>query len=152
MSAMRSRVHAVVLPSEVGEFADEVRAVFLELGRTFGVESLAGECSPPVDVFETDETVEMTVDLPGVDPTAVRVLTKGDAVLVVGEKAARRGRSDSSFHLVERGFGRFARAVRLGRACDASRAHATLRNGELRITIPKIADRRGRTIAVPITS
>lgn len=152
MSPMRSRVHAVVLPSEVHEFADEIRRVYLELGRAFGPELLAGECSPPLDVFETDETVEMTVDLPGVDPAAVRVLAKGDAVLVVGEKAARRGRADSSFHLVERGFGRFARAVRLGRACDASRAHATLRQGQLHITIPKIADRRGRTIAVPITS
>lgn len=149
---MRSRIHAVVLPSEVGEFADEIRRVFLELGRTFGPDSLAGECAPPIDVFETDEAVEMTVDLPGVDLAAVHVLAKGDAVLVVGEKAARRGGADSSFHLVERGFGRFARLVRLGRACDASDARATLRNGELRITIPKIAERRGRTISVPITS
>ena len=149
---MRSRIHAVVLPSEVGDFADEVRRVFLELGRTFGAGSLAGECSPPIDVFETDDAVEMTVDLPGVDPAAVRILVKGDAVLIVGEKAARRGRGESSFHLVERGFGRFARVVRLGRACDASHARATLGDGELRISIPKIADRRGRAIAIPITS
>jgi HSP20 family protein len=149
---VRSRIHAVVLPSEVGDFSAEIREVFLELGRTFGAGSLAGECSPPIDVFETDEAVELAVDLAGVDPAAVRILVKGDALLIVGEKAARRGRSESSFHLVERGFGRFARAIRLGHACDASRARATLDRGELRISIPKIADRRGRARTIPITS
>jgi HSP20 family protein len=147
---VRSRIHAVVLPSEIGDFAAEIRQVFLDLGRTFGVESLAGECSPSIDVFETEEAVELAVELPGVDAGAVRVLLKGDSVLIVGEKAARRGRGESSFHLVERGFGRFARVVTLGRSCDAARARATLRHGELRISIPKIADRRGRATTGPI--
>src|SRR3954469_12061455 len=149
---MRSRVHAVVLPSEVGDFADEVRRVFLELGRTFGLESLAGECSPALDVFETDDRIEIIVDLPGVGPSAVRVIAKAGALLVAGEKAVRRGVSDSSFHLVERGFGRFARSVRLSCACDTAAARATLADGELRIRIPKLADRRGRAIHVPISA
>jgi HSP20 family protein len=149
---MRSRVQAVVLPSEVGEFADEVRRIFLELGRTFGLESLAGECSPALDVFETDRRVEIAVDLPGVDPAAVRIILKGPSVLIAGEKTVRRGLTDSSFHLVERGFGRFARAVRLSCSCDSTSARATLVNGELRISIPKVADRRGQPIRVPISA
>jgi HSP20 family protein len=148
---MRSRIHAVALPSEVGEFADEVRRVFLELGRTFGLESLAGECSPPIDVFETDETLEVAVDLPGVSLETIRVLIKAGTVLIVGEKPERRIAGESSFHLVERGFGRFARSIRFTQACDASRARATIGDGELRVSIPKIADRRGRTVHVPIT-
>ena len=147
---MRSRVHAVLLPSEIGEFADEVRRLFRELGRTFGADSLAGECAPAIDVFETDDAMQITVDLPGVAPSAVRVLMKGDVVLVAGEKIARRGHGESSFHLVERGFGRFARTVRLGRPCDASRARARFTSGELRISIPKIEERRGRTIPIAI--
>jgi len=148
--AMRSRVHAVLLPAEVNEFAEEIRRVFLELGRAFGAESLTGECSPPVDVFETDESVEVTMDVPGVAADALRVIMKVDTILVAGEKTARRGHGESSFHLVERGFGRFARTVRLGRPCDASRAHATLAAGELRISIPKIAERRGRPIPIAV--
>jgi len=146
---MRSRIHAIAFPSEIGEFADDVRQVFQELGRAFGSESLAGECAPLVDVYETDDTLEITVDLPGIDPAAVRVIGKGDAVLIAGEKAARRARRESSFHLVERGYGRFARVVRLGRACNTSKARATLVHGELRVSIPKIADQRGR--GIPIT-
>jgi HSP20 family protein len=63
----------------------------------------------------------------------------------------RRGRGDSSFHLVERGFGRFARAVRLSGAVDASRASASLVDGELRVSLPKIAERRGRAIHVAVS-
>ena len=151
-AAMRSRIHAVVLPSEVGDFADEVRRVFLGLGCTFGMESLAGECTPALDVFETDTSVEIAVDLPGVEPAAVRVITQAGTVLIAGEKPARRAQRESTFHLVERGFGRFARSVRLTGACDASKARAVLADGELRISIPKIADRRGRTIQVPVES
>ena len=46
--------------------------------------------------------------------------------------------------------GRFARTVRLGRPCDASRARAQCSNGELRITVPKIAERRGRTLQIEV--
>ena len=148
---MRHRIHAIALPSELGDFTAEVRQVFLELGRAFGSESLAGECAPPLDVYETDDLIEITMDLPGADAAAVRVIGKGDSVLIAGEKAARRPRRESSFHLVERGYGRFARVVRLGRACDTTRARATLVNGELRVSIPKVAERRGKAIPIAIT-
>ncbi|HEV3062264.1 MAG TPA: Hsp20/alpha crystallin family protein [Vicinamibacterales bacterium] len=146
---MRGRTFAVALPSEIGDFSDEVRRVFLELGRVFGADSLAGECSPTIDVYETDDAIEIAVDLPGVEPSAVRVIGKGDSILVAGEKPPRRVRGESTFHLVERGYGRFARAVRIAGACDMSRATATLAGGELRISLPKVAERRGR--AIPIT-
>jgi HSP20 family protein len=147
---MRSRIHAVVLPSEVGDFADEVRQLFAELGRAYGPDTLAGECSPPLDVYETDHTLQISMDLPGVDAAAVRIVVKAAAILIAGEKAPRRGRGDSSFHLVERGFGRFARTVRLSAACDAGQAHASLVDGELMITLPKIAERRGRAITIQV--
>ena len=145
---VRPTIHGLVLTPEIGEFAEEVRRIFAELGR-FG-ESLAGECSPPVDVYETDEAVQVTMDLPGVSPEAVRVIAKGNALLIAGEKASRRGRGDSSFHLVERGYGRFARSIRLSAPCDPARARAELVDGELRVTIPRIAERRGRGLAIPV--
>jgi HSP20 family protein len=146
---MRSRIQAVVLPSEAGEFGDEVRRIFVELGRTSG-EVLTGECSPPLDVYETDDSVEIILDLPGVELNAVRIVAKGQTIIIAGEKAPRRGRGDSSFHLVERGYGRFARAVRLTAACDTAKARAKLSNGELRVTLPKIDEQRSRTIRIPI--
>jgi HSP20 family protein len=147
---MRSRIHTIAFPSEIGDFAAEVRRIFLELGRASGSDSLAGECAPPLDVYETDHAFEITMDLPGVDPAAIRVLGKGDSVLIAGEKSARRAHGESSFHLVERDYGRFARVIRLGRPCDTSQAHATLASGELRISIPKIADRRTKAVSITV--
>lgn len=113
---------------------------------------VAGECMPVVDVFETDRSVEIVLDLPGVAADAVRILLKSGTLLIVGEKErpdfSKRG--PASFHLVERDFGRFARAVRIGTAIDGSQARARLANGELRIVLPRIHDRRGAGILVPI--
>jgi HSP20 family protein len=149
---MRSRIQAVVLPSEPTEFREEVRRIFRELDRDDTEGTLTGECAPALDVYETDETVEVTVDLPGVDASAVRVVAKGGTILIAGNKAPRRVRPESSFHLVERGYGRFARAIRLAVACDTSRARAALVDGELRVSIPKTADRRGRTIPITVST
>ena len=113
---------------------------------------VAGECMPVVDVFETDRTVEVVLDLPGVAPDAVRVLFKSGVILIVGEKErpdmSRRG--PASFHLVERDFGRFARAVKITTAIDGAQVTARLANGALRIVLPRIQERRGAGRLVPI--
>jgi HSP20 family protein len=138
--------------SEIGDFADELRRLFVETGGLDSEASLTADCSPPLDVYETDETLEITVDVPGVDPRALRLVVKGNALLIAGQKMARRGRGSSSFHLVERGYGRFARAVRLATPCDTARTRATLTDGELRLVVPKISERRGRAIRIPISA
>jgi HSP20 family protein len=148
---MRSRFTVAAVPSEVSDFAEEVQRVFLELSRSVGADLLAGQCSPAIDVFERDEAIEIVVDLPGVEASAVRVVAKGDTVLIVGEKTTRRPHGESSFHLVERDFGRFARAVRVVRACDMGSATARLVDGELRVSMPKIVERRRRPIPIAIS-
>jgi len=115
---------------------------------------VAGECMPVVDVFETERAVEVVVDLPGVGSDAIRILFKAGVLLMVGEKErpdlAKRG--PASFHLVERDFGRFARAVRIHSAVDGSQVHARLANGELRVVLPRILERRGTGRIIPIES
>jgi HSP20 family protein len=107
---------------------------------------------PVVDVFETERAVEVVVDLPGVTNDAVRILFKGGVLLIVGEKERPdpSKRTPASFHLVERDFGRFARAVRIMAAIDGAHAKARLHNGELRIVLPRLKERRGGGILVPI--
>jgi HSP20 family protein len=147
---MPPRVQAVVIPSESSEFAEELTRLLKDVARSAG-SFLSAECSPALDVYETDDAFEIAMDLPGVDINAVRIIAKGNAVLIAGEKTPKRGRGDTSFHLVERAYGRFARVARLTKPCDSSRAQATFVNGELRISLPKISDRRGRTTSIPIT-
>jgi HSP20 family protein len=143
---------SVLLSGELGDLADDVRRLFQELGHASARASAAvGDCVPPLDVLETDEAVQVLMDLPGVPVASVKVLLKGDVVLVVGEKwAGSPGVGTGGYHLVERGSGRFARAVRVAGAFDGSRVAATLVNGELRVTLPKLGERRGRGVQIPI--
>ncbi len=153
----RSRMqdlHRIVMSSEVREFADEVGRLFAEIDRAGGHRAAAGQCTPALDVLETETSVELVLDLPGTSPDLVRVMIKGNAVIVAGEKASPYAgeRADTTFHVVERGYGRFARAVRVDGAVDAAAARAVLRGGELRVVLPKIVDRRGKEILVPVVT
>jgi HSP20 family protein len=143
---------SLIPADEATELADDVRRLFDELSRTLPREQrvFSGECHPPLDVLETDDAVEITVDLAGILPEALRVLFRGGVVLIVGEKAPPAGRGELTYHLVEREFGRFARAVRLDGAVNAGDAKATFRDGELLIVLPKIADRRGSAHRIPV--
>jgi HSP20 family protein len=136
------------------DLAEDVRRLFEDLSRRRPDRRhmVAGECMPVVDVFETERRVEIVLDLPGVAADCIRILFKSGVVIIVGEKErpdlSKRG--PASFHLVERDFGRFARAVRITTAIDASAARARLSQGELRIVLPRLNERRGGGILVPI--
>jgi HSP20 family protein len=141
-----------LLPSgEATELADDIRQLFDDLARTLPRESRAfsGECHPSLDVLETDDAVEVFVDVAGVPAEAIRVLYRAGVLVVVGEKAPHGGGGEQ-FHLVEREFGRFVRGVRVSGAFDIGRARATLRDGELTILLPKLNDRRGQPHRIPI--
>jgi HSP20 family protein len=143
----------MLISMDVGDLGHEVRRLFDELGkrRPERRHMVSGECMPLQDVFETDRSIEIVLDLPGVPPESCRILIKAGVVLVVGEKERPEpSRGPASFHLVERDFGRFARAVRVHAAIDASKAHARIKDGELRIVLPKQVERRGREIPVAI--
>lgn len=137
----------------IGDLADDVRRMFEELERAQPrCRGLTGEYSPELDVIETPEAYEIHVDLPGVGPESVRLCFKRGAVVIAGQKLAPRapGDADARFHRVEREYGRFARAIRLPGAIDASRSRASLRDGELLLKVPKILDRREQEIVIPI--
>ncbi len=135
------------------ELADDVRALFDDLAGSLQHEQRAysGECHPVLDVYETDESIELIVDVSGVPPEAIRVLFRDGVVLIAGEKAPARTSEDQTFHLVEREFGRFARAVRVGGSFAVTQASATLSDGELTIQLPKMTERRGQGHRIPVT-
>jgi HSP20 family protein len=127
------------------ELAGDIQELFDDLAGSLPRErrALSGEWRPSLDVYETDTELEVVVDVSGVAAEAIRILFRGDVLVVVGEKAPVAPGDGQTFHLVEREFGRFARAVRLTGAFDVSRARATLRNGELTIVLPTMVERRG---------
>ena len=131
--------------------ADDARRLLDELDRDVpGAAQSSGECRPALDIIETTEATEVIVDVPGISPAAIRVAIRRDTVIVVGAKLPLSSPGDARFHLAERNYGRFARAVRIAGAFDGSRAKAVLNAGLLRIVLPRIDDRRGRLIHIDV--
>lgn len=139
------------LDQETADLAEDARRLLAELDRQIpGAAGLNAECRPAVDVLETSAAIEVVVDVPGVSPDSVRVAVRRRTLLIVGAKFAPAADPTARFHLAERSYGRFARAVRLSGAFDASRARAAATAGELRIVLPRLDDRRGRILEIPV--
>jgi HSP20 family protein len=133
------------------DLADDARLLLIELDRDVpGAATTTAECRPPLDVFETTDAVEVVIDVPGVPPDHLRVAVRRTTLIIVGAKVTPAGESDMRYHLAERSYGRFARAVRLAVAVDATRAHARASAGELRVSLPRIGERRGVVFRVPV--
>jgi HSP20 family protein len=133
------------------ELADEARRLLLELDRDVpGAATLTAECRPPIDVYETPESLEVVIDVPGVPPEFLRVAVRRSTLVVVGAKLTPRTEGDARYHLAERNYGRFARAIRLAGAIDAAGAKASAGGGELRVTLPRVDDRRGLVHHIPV--
>jgi HSP20 family protein len=129
----------------------ERRELPVDLMRLLETTGAAAECTPPLDLVETDAAIELLVDLPGVRAADVEIVFAQNVLLVTGLKmpAVCEDR-EAGFHVAERAFGRFGRAISLDGAYDVGRASATLRDGELRIVLPRLDDRRQAQIRIPI--
>ncbi|RPH58156.1 MAG: Hsp20/alpha crystallin family protein [Acidobacteria bacterium] len=148
------RLNPTLPSADLNLVTNDIRQLFEELERTArgSGEYSTGEYTPPLDVYETDRTFEVRMDVPGVRVDSLRVVFKHGVLIIVGAKAPVTSvpPGSATFHLVEREFGRFARAVRLTTAVDVAQARARLIEGELWVTVPKIADRRGQELQVAI--
>ena len=133
------------------EMGDELRRLFDLLDGESRAAGGTGETNPPVDVIESPPTITIVMDLPGVPADAVQIVLSRGTLLIAGTKLPSAcAHKEAAFHLAERTFGRFGRMVRLSGAVDGGRARATLRAGELRIEVPRLEERRGRQIRIPI--
>lgn len=132
---------------------DDLRRLVDLLEADVNASGIAGECAPPFDVVQSAAAIEIVIDVPGVDRDSLQVVFSRGMVLIAGTKRASVcSHSDAAFHLAERSFGRFARGVRVAGAVDAGRAKAVLNAGELRIVLPRLAERRGGPITISVES
>ena len=111
---------------------------------------LLGGWAPVVDVNESASDVGITVELPGIDPSAVEITYENDVLTVKGEKKATRkeGDTETRYHIVERTFGAFTRSFRMPKGLDESKIDAQYANGVLTIRVPKAAVAAPRKIEI----
>ncbi len=109
-------------------------------------------CQPPADVVEVEDVVRVLLEIPGVPVSSVQVRVVGNRIEVTGEKVTDFPAGETSFLCLERIFGKFRRAFEVRGSVNLGEVSARMANGILVITIPKIADRRGRERRIPVTA
>ena len=109
-------------------------------------------CQPPSDVVEMDDAVRVVLEIPGIPAASVQVRVLGNRIEITGEKPPDFPAGETSFLCLERIFGKFQRAFEVRGSVNLGEVSARMANGILVITIPKIADRRGRERRIPVTT
>ena len=137
------------LPASPDFIAADLRKFLSELASPIS-DDVDAEYRPPIDVVETADAIEIAADLPGIVPDELRVAFNNGLVILAGRKRASACQHAVTFHLAERTFGRFAVGIRISAAVELGAARAVLRQGELHISLPRIAERRRGEVAIPI--
>ncbi len=139
--------------SELVSLQDRVNRMFEDFLRGFPGAHWTGEqmqWTPVLDVSETDETVQVTAELPGVDPKEVDISLADDVLTIHGEKKAESEEKQRDYHRIERSYGSFTRTVRLPAAVDADKVEAAYRDGVLTIALPKKEEAKTHKVKVDI--
>lgn len=112
----------------------------------------AGTWSPPVDVCETTEEIHVRIEVPGVPAAQLKVALNGSKLRIYGEKKKRSSRQRVTSHLCsERTYGPFERVVPLRWPIDLKGTKGELSRGILLVRLPKLKDRRGTEVLIPVT-
>ena len=104
--------------------------------------------APRADVVETEDTYVLLMDLPGIGADEVDVQFADGTLRVNGRREVPTAHKDGRFHRVERNYGQFFRAFRLGNDVDPDRVEATFSDGVLTVSVPKSEARKPRQISV----
>ena len=126
----------------------DLRTVEDDFDRLIGRALSRDTWMPALDVREADDRFEVKVDLPGLDPTDVNVTFEDGMLTISGKRQFETEDRGETWHRVERGFGTFARSIRLPQTADTERIEASFDKGVLAVTVPKSEQAKPKTIEV----
>lgn len=125
----------------------EFNRLFDEMGA--GWETFAGlRALPSMDVADTKDGVEISVELPGMSRSDVKIAVDGDMLTISGEKQTEKDTKDRNYRTVERSYGAFSRSIYLPPSIDRAKVSAVMTDGVLKVTAPKAAGAETKTIEI----
>jgi HSP20 family protein len=117
--------------------------------RAFGEDGwLFGRVAPSLDVAETNGSVEVRLDVPGVEPKEIDIHLNGNMLTVKGRRKEEKEEKDKMYHRVERRYGSFSRSIVLPCPVKEEAIEAKYRDGVLTITMPKTEEAKAKKIEV----
>jgi HSP20 family protein len=140
------------LRTEMDRLFDEFYGDEFSLGPLFkGIEGL-GDFAPKMDIDETEKEITVSAELPGLKPEDVDISLDDNILTIQGEKKEEKEEKDKHSYHMERSFGSFARSVRLPSEVDTGKIDASLKDGLLKITLPKSQEAQEESRKIPIKS
>ena len=103
--------------------------------------------TPPIDLYETSEQYVVSMEIPGVSRGDIDISFHDGQLTIKGARSAPKVPCEQ-YHRVERGHGSFLRSLALPQGVDIEGIAADLIAGVLTVTVPKLAARGPRRIAV----
>lgn len=104
---------------------------------------------PPVNIFEDADGITLEADMPGVAKDRLQVHADRDSLLIEGEMQLLMPEGMEALYADVRAT-RYSRSFALSRELDAENIDASLKDGVLRLRIPKRAEVRPRKIEVRV--
>ena len=117
-------------------------------GRTEDREIQAGTWAPSVDIFETENELVLTAEIPGIDEKDVEIKVEDNTLSIRGERKFEKETKEENFHRIERSYGSFYRAFTLPSSVDPERIQAEQENGVLKISMPKRQELKPRKVKI----
>jgi HSP20 family protein len=129
---------------------DELNRLF---GRTYTGSELmrptaSGTWMPSMDVYETEDKIVATMDLPGIEPADVEVSVEDSTLTVSGKREFSSQVDEDNYHRIERRYGAFVRAISLPQTVDTDKVEAHFDKGVLTIEVAKVERAKPKKIEV----
>ena len=134
---------------EVERWIDAARLAGERTLEAIGLTPLSRSLLPAIDVFETPTAVEVWIDVPGLTTNAVQLSATATQLTIKSSRPAPV-ELEGKYTLRERPVGDCERTITLPAAVNADQIQAELRDGMLRVTMPKTVHHEARTVPVNV--
>jgi HSP20 family molecular chaperone IbpA len=102
---------------------------------------------PRVDIYETDEAIFAVADMPGINEKSVEITLEKN-VLTIDGYVEPEDSDKYSLAYAEYEVGDYHRSFKLSNEIDQGKIEATVNNGVLHLTMPKVGEAKTRKISV----
>ena len=109
-------------------------------------EAVEGQLS--VDVYEEGDTIVVKSTIAGVEPEDVDVSIVNDMLTIRGERKQEHRVRDREYFFQECYWGAFSRSIILPVEVDVKKIDATIKNGILTVSLPKIKQKGKKSVTI----
>jgi len=137
-----------------GRFGKNVNVFENEMNRLFhkffgnDMPTAYSNAFPPVNIYQDKDNIYLTAELPGMETSEVTIDIEQDGIQIRGERKIENKGENLCYSRREREGGTFSRKLTFRSKIDTNQVSAGLKDGILKVTMPKAQDSQPKKIVV----